>query len=115
MLRTGISWDNLADAQFPTRGSRVDLHYALFRPVLGGEETGNVARLTADLMPDLGALMDRYHLPLGTRLTSATDNAKQRFAGLKTPLGPVFLGYGYAGGGHDAVYLTFGSLLRNEP
>ena len=28
---------------------------------------------------------------------------------------PVFLGYGYAEGGHDAVYLTFGSLLRNEP
>jgi NTE family protein len=27
----------------------------------------------------------------------------------------VFLGYGYAEGGHDAVYLTFGSLLRNEP
>jgi NTE family protein len=37
------------------------------------------------------------------------------FAGLKTPLGPVFLGYGYGEGGHEAVYLTFGSLLRPEP
>jgi NTE family protein len=37
------------------------------------------------------------------------------FAGLKTPLGPVFLGFGYGEGGHEAVYLTFGSLLRPEP
>lgn len=191
MLRTGIAWDSLDDAQFPTRGSRIDLNYALFRPVLGGQVTGDVARLTADWVPDLGAVTDRYHLLLGTRLTSAIDNSKfiesigflggflnlsgfaersffgnqsafgravvyrrtgrldslfstplyigasleagntwrdksdvrldsliysgSVFAGLKTPLGPVFLGYGYAEGGHDAVYLTFGSLLRNEP
>jgi NTE family protein len=191
MLRTGMAWDSLDDAQFPTRGSRVDLNYALFRPVLGGAVTGNVARLTADFVPDLGRFTDRWHVLLGTRLTSATDNSKfieslgflggflnlsgfaersffgnqsalgravvyrrtgrldslfptplyvgasveagnawrdkgdvrldsliyggSLFAGLKTPLGPVFLGYGYAEGGHDAVYLTFGSLLRNEP
>ena len=191
MLRAGIAWDSLDDAQFPTRGSRVDLNSALFRPVLGGEETGDVARLTADWVPDLGRFTDRWHLLLGTRLTSATDNSKfieslgflggflnlsgyaersffgnqsalgravvyrrtgrldslfstplyigasleagdtwrdkrevrldaliyggSVFAGVKTPLGPVFLGYGYAEGGHDAVYLTFGSLLRNEP
>ena len=36
------------------------------------------------------------------------------FAGLKTPLGPVFLAYGYGEGGHETVYLTFGSLLRPE-
>jgi NTE family protein len=191
MLRAGIAWDSLDDAQFPTRGARADLNYALFRPVLGGEETGDVARLTADWVPDFGRFTDRWHLLLGTRLTSATDNSKfiesigflggflnlsgfaersffgnqsafgravvyrrtgrldslfstplyigasleagstwrdkgdvrldsliyggSLFAGLKTPLGPVFLGYGYAEGGHDAVYLTFGSLLRNEP
>ncbi|UPG95587.1 patatin-like phospholipase family protein [Luteibacter aegosomatissinici] len=34
------------------------------------------------------------------------------FAGLQSPLGPVFLGVGHAAGGHTAVYLTFGSLLR---
>ena len=37
------------------------------------------------------------------------------FAGLRTPVGPVFLGYGYGQRGHSAVYLTFGSLLRPEP
>jgi NTE family protein len=191
MLRGGVSWDSLDDAQFPTRGSHVDLSYSIFRPVLGGDQTGDVARLVADYVPDLGHLTDRYHLLLGTRLMSATDNAKfveslsflggflnlsgfaersffgnqaafgravvyrrtgqvdslfstpfyigasleagntwrdksdvrlasmifggSAFIGLKTPLGPVFLGYGYAEGGHDAVYLTFGSLLRNEP
>jgi NTE family protein len=191
MFRGGISWDSLDDAQFPTRGSHVDLNYSIFRPVLGSDQTGDVARLVADYVPDLGHLTDRYHLLLGTRLMSATDNAKfieslsflggflnlsgfaersffgnqaafgravvyrrtgrldslfstpfyigasleagstwrdksdvrlnsmifggSAFIGLKTPLGPVFLGYGYAEGGHDAVYLTFGSLLRNEP
>ncbi|MEG2803680.1 patatin-like phospholipase family protein [Stenotrophomonas sp.] len=34
------------------------------------------------------------------------------FVGADTFLGPVFLGYGRAKGGHDAFYLTFGSLLR---
>ena len=191
MLRGGISWDSLDDAQFPTRGSHVDFNYSIFRPVLGGNETGDVARLVADYVPDFGSLTDRYHLLLGTRLMSATDNAKfveslsflggflnlsgfaersffgnqsafgravvyrrtgrldslfstpfyigasleagntwrdkgdvrldsmifggSAFIGLKTPLGPVFLGYGVAERGHDAVYLTFGSLLRNEP
>lgn len=191
VLHTALAWDSLDDAQFPTRGVRVNLDYSLFRPVLGGQQTGNVARLTGDWVPDLGAVTDRYHFLLGTRLASATDNstfieslgflggflnlsgfaersffgnqsalgravvyrrtgrldslfstplyvgaslegggtwrdkrdvrldsllyAGSIFAGLKTPLGPVFLGYGYAEGGHDAVYLTFGSLLRNEP
>ncbi|HEX6833136.1 MAG TPA: hypothetical protein VF132_06340, partial [Rudaea sp.] len=37
------------------------------------------------------------------------------FLGVDTFLGPVFLGYGYARGGHSAAYLTFGSLLRENP
>lgn len=37
------------------------------------------------------------------------------FAGLQSPLGPVFLGYGYAKGGHSSIYLTFGSMLRPSP
>lgn len=37
------------------------------------------------------------------------------FAGVQSPLGPVFLGIGHAAGGHTAVYLTFGSLLRPRP
>ena len=34
------------------------------------------------------------------------------FLGADTLFGPIFLGYGYAQGGHIALYLTFGSLLR---
>ena len=36
------------------------------------------------------------------------------FLGVDTLFGPVFLGYGYAQGGHNALYLTFGSLLRTD-
>lgn len=36
------------------------------------------------------------------------------FLGIDTLLGPIFLGYGYAQGGHNALYLTFGSLLRSS-
>ncbi len=36
------------------------------------------------------------------------------FLGVDTFLGPIFLGYGYAQGGHSALYLTFGSLLRTD-
>ncbi|MHA6205390.1 patatin-like phospholipase family protein [Dyella soli] len=38
--------------------------------------------------------------------------AGSMFLGIQTPLGPLFLGYGYAQGGRNSVYLTFGSLLR---
>ncbi|GAB2795942.1 patatin-like phospholipase family protein [Dyella kyungheensis] len=41
--------------------------------------------------------------------------ASSLFLGIQTPLGPLFLGYGYAQGGHNSVYLTFGSLLRPSP
>jgi NTE family protein len=36
------------------------------------------------------------------------------FIGIDTFLGPIFLGYGYAQGGQNAAYLTFGSLLRTN-
>ena len=32
--------------------------------------------------------------------------------GLDTPLGPFYLGYGLAEGGHDSVYLFLGSLFN---
>ncbi|MEP6938720.1 MAG: patatin-like phospholipase family protein [Rudaea sp.] len=38
--------------------------------------------------------------------------AGSMFLGIDTFLGPMFLGYGYAQGGHSVAYLTFGSLLR---
>ncbi len=34
------------------------------------------------------------------------------FAGVKTPFGPLFLGYGQTNNGHYSVYLTFGTLIR---
>ncbi|MEG0182357.1 MAG: patatin-like phospholipase family protein [Stenotrophomonas sp.] len=40
------------------------------------------------------------------------QTAGSLFIGADTFLGPVFLGYGRAQGGHDSFYLTFGSLLR---
>ena len=36
------------------------------------------------------------------------------FLGVDTFLGPIFLGYGYAQGGRNSAYLTFGSLLRSD-
>ena len=40
--------------------------------------------------------------------------AGSAFVGIDTFLGPIFFGYGYAQGGHNALYLTFGSLLRSQ-
>lgn len=37
------------------------------------------------------------------------------FVGFSTPLGPLFFGYGRNDASADAWYLTFGSLLRQEP
>jgi len=34
------------------------------------------------------------------------------YVGVSTPLGPVFLGYGRASSGRNAIYLNFGSLIR---
>ncbi len=191
MFKVGLDWDSLDSAQFPTKGAHVQLGYEMYRTVLGGQVTGDVARLTADWVPRFWAPDSRYHLLLGMRLSSAIDNsnffetqdflggflnlsgyseralygnqsallraviyrrtgqldaifstpfyiggsleagntwhnkndvrldsliyAGSIFAGLQSPLGPVFLGYGYADGGHSAIYLTFGSLLRPRP
>ena len=37
------------------------------------------------------------------------------FGGLDTPLGPIFLGFGRNNSGIDSWYLSFGSMLRQEP
>ncbi|HZX92283.1 MAG TPA: patatin-like phospholipase family protein [Rudaea sp.] len=34
------------------------------------------------------------------------------FGGVKTPFGPLFLGYGQTNNGHYSIYLTFGTLIR---
>lgn len=191
MFKLGLDWDSLDSAQFPTQGAHLQLGYEMYRTVLGGQVSGDVARLTADWVPRFWSPESRYHLLLGMRLSSAVDNtnffetqdflggflnlsgyaeralygnqsalfravvyrrtgamdaifstpfyvggsleagntwhnkdnvrldsliyAGSIFVGLQSPLGPVFLGYGYADGGHSAIYLTFGSLLRPRP
>lgn len=187
-LGVALDWDSLDNAQFPTRGSHVNLDYTNYSTFLGGKVNGDVVRLVADWVPDWGLSTGRYHLLLGLRASSALDNtnffesqaflggflnlsgygerslygtqsalgravlyrrtgnldtlfstpifigmsleagntwrdkrdvrldsliyAGSIFAGVQSPLGPVFLGIGHAAGGHTAVYLTFGSLLR---
>jgi NTE family protein len=195
VAKVGIDWDSLDDAQFPSKGSRINFTYNMYRPWLGGNQTGDVAQLKADWVPDFGLAGTRYHLLLGMWASSALDHDKQMdqffeaqsflggflnlsgyperslhgdqsflgravlyrrtgqmdavfstpiyigasleagntwqsksqvrfdsliyagsmFLGIQTPLGPLFLGYGYAQGGHSSVYLTFGSLLRPSP
>jgi NTE family protein len=48
------------------------------------------------------------------RIGSNLIGAGSVFLGVDTFFGPIFLGYGYAQGGHNALYLTFGSLLRGS-
>lgn len=191
VVKIGFDWDNLDNAQFPTRGAHVNFDYDFYRPWLGGNEKGDVARLDADWVPDFGLADSRYHLLLGLRAASAIDNANffetqsflggflnlsgyperslygnqsayahavlyrrtgkmdgifstpvyvgasleagntwhdksqvelnsllyagSLFLGIQTPLGPLFLSYGYGEGGHSSFYLTFGSLLRPHP
>jgi NTE family protein len=190
MVRLGADWDTFDNTQFPTRGSHVEFDYDMYRPFLGGNVNGDVAKITADWVPDWGMSDSRYHLLLGLHASSALQNtnvfetedflggflnlsgynelslrgnqsllgrvivyrrtgkldalfstpiyigasleagnvwnntsdvrlnsliyAGSIFLGVQSPLGPVFLGYGYAQGGHNAVYLTFGSLLRPQ-
>ncbi|QNK00228.1 patatin-like phospholipase family protein [Dyella telluris] len=194
-LKFGVDWDTLDDAQFPSKGARASLTYNMYRPWLGANQTGDVAQLKADWVPDFGLAQTRYHLLLGMWASSALSHDKQMdqffeaqsflggflnlsgyperslhgdqsflgravvyrrtgkmdavfstpifigasleagntwqsksqvrfdsliyagslFLGVQTPLGPLFLGYGYAEGGHNSVYLTFGSLLRPSP
>jgi NTE family protein len=88
---------------------------ALGRVVLYRRTGENNALLSTPLY--FGASLEAgntWHSKTDVRLDSLIY-AGSIFAGVKTPLGPVFLGYGYAEGGHDAIYLTFGSLLRPEP
>ncbi|WP_198670333.1 patatin-like phospholipase family protein [Dyella sp. C9] len=194
MAKVTLLWDNLDNAQFPTKGARASLDYEWYRPWLGGNSTADVARLYADWVPDFGLADTRYHLLLGIHAASTLNNPNNQqffetqtfiggflnlsglperslygdqsvlgravlyrrtgqmdalfstpiyvgasveagntwdsksqvhldsllyagslFLGIQTPLGPLFFGYGYAQGGHNSVYLTFGSLLRPSP
>ena len=64
------TWDTLDSINFPTRGVRVSADLETYYETLGANVEGNVARLTADWAQAWG----RYHLLLGTRLTSALED-----------------------------------------
>jgi len=195
VVKVGMDWDSLDDAQFPSKGTHVNFSYNMYRPWLGANQTGDVAQLRADWVPDFGLSQTRYHVLLGMWASSALSHQKQMdqffeaqsflggflnlsgyperslhgdqsflgravvyrrtgqmdaifstpiyvgasleagntwqskeqvrfdsliyagslFLGVQTPLGPLFLGYGYAQGGHNSIYLTFGSLIRPTP
>jgi len=73
-IRVGADWDSFNDTQFPTRGSHVEFDYDMYRPFLGGNVNGDVARFTADWVPDWGMSDSRYHLLLGLHASSAIQN-----------------------------------------
>lgn len=54
-----------------------------------------------------GNVWDRYEdIELGNSLTAGSI-----FVGADTPIGPIYLGYGMAEGGHESLYLYLGKLF----
>lgn len=85
---------------------------ALLRAVVY-RRTGDTTRLFS-LPLYLGASLETGNVWL-TRAAVDADNlvlAGSLFAGVDTPLGPMFLAYGINDDGQASWYLTFGSLLR---
>ena len=93
----------------------------LDRDQLAGRHVGLVRVMAYRRVATAGILNFRYPFYLG--FSAEAGNAWQRradvsfgsmqfagslFAGLKTPLGPVYLGYGVAEGGRDSAYLFLG-------
>jgi len=37
------------------------------------------------------------------------------FAGIDSPIGPIYFGYGHAEGGANSIYLNVGSLFKRLP
>lgn len=87
----------LARAVFYRRTGDTSRLFALPLYVGGSLEAGNVWQ-------------ERRAFGTGTAIVGGS-----LFAGLDTPLGPVFLGFGRNSSGADAWYLSFGSMLRQEP
>jgi len=85
---------------------------ALLRAVLY-RRTGDTTRLFA-LPLYVGASVETGNAWRSRHAVDADDLvvAGSLFAGVDTPIGPMFLAYGYNDQGHGSWYLTFGSLLR---
>ena len=186
-LRLDATWDTLDSINFPTQGTRAKFEVVALQPWANTQGDANVVRL----FYDHALSWQRYHLLLGAKVASASDdheafrsqsflggflnlsgfsersllgnqaalaravlyrrtgdtsrlfslplyvggsveagNVWQRrsqlgsgsavvagslFGGLDTPLGPIFLGFGRNNSGIDSWYLSFGSMLRQEP
>lgn len=85
---------------------------ALFRSV-AYRRTGDTSQLFS-LPLFVGASLELGNAWLDRGLVDADDLilAGSLFTGVDTPLGPMFLAYGYNEEGQGSWYLTFGSLLR---
>jgi len=85
---------------------------ALFRSV-AYRRTGDTSQLFS-LPLFVGASLELGNAWLDRSLVDADDLifAGSLFTGVDTPLGPMFLAYGYNEKGQGSWYLTFGSLLR---
>ena len=64
------TWDNLDRVNFPTHGLRASIDVESYHPWWGAEVGGLVARMSTDWAQAWG----RYHLLLGTRLSSAIND-----------------------------------------
>jgi NTE family protein len=83
-----------------------DIRFASIRGerVLGRMPLGLSGSLRAGVSLEAGKARDRY---TETRL-EGWQQAGAVYLGGETPLGPVYLGYGYAKGGHSSLYLFLG-------
>ena len=85
---------------------------ALLRAVLY-RRTGNTTRLFS-LPIYIGASLESGNVWHARNMVDTGDLvfAGSIFAGVNTPLGPMFLAYGHNSDGQSSWYLTFGALLR---
>jgi len=47
--------------------------------------------------------------------TDTLQTAGSIFAGIDSPIGPIYFAYGHAEGGVNSIYLSIGSLFRRLP
>lgn len=99
------TWDNLDNADFPTRGSRMQLEYEAFRPWLGSGLNGNVVRFTGDWALPFGRRpFKRYTVLLGLHGSSA--HGSDRFLGSLEPLDFIGGFLNLSGHTENSVYNT---------
>ena len=74
--RFSVTFDNLDETGFPTRGARIEADYEAYRTFLGGQADGNVARFTGDWALNWGyGPFKRYTILLGARASISHGNS----------------------------------------